>query len=180
MSIVTFEGSDGKKHYAFAHTAGEVEEAFYGGGYADGYTAGRAAGQAEGREAAEAECAAKHFSGIVTGDGSKTLSVAIPFEPDTIMVHCVDIATVVANSGTNSADYVLGCTINPKSTVAIGGAGFFAHKGGLSYQGSKPDKATFADGVVTISGLVFGSSLSYTGLFASGQKYVVTAEKHTE
>lgn len=137
-------------------------------------------GRAEGRAEAEAECAAKHFSGIVTGDGSGTLSVAIPFEPDTIMVHCEDAATIRADSGANSADYVLGCTFNKNTTDVVAGVGYYAHNGGYSQQSSAGGKVTRAeDGTVSIANMKFGSSLQYTGLFMSGQLYIVTAEKHT-
>ena len=126
----------------------------------------------EGREEAEAECAAKHFSGIVVGDGSGTLKVNIPFVPDTIMVHGEDVAAIKEDAAANSANYIFGCAFNTKSTDIIAGVGYYTNKGNYT-QNSCTNKVTVdEDGAVLISNIKFGSSSQYEGLFEIGRAHV--------
>lgn len=95
----------------------EGRAAGYEAGYDIGKTDGNAEGVAAGREAAEAECAAKHFTAEFVGDGTGVAVLPnLFFAPTRVAVSCV-------SQTSGSPSYTLKSAIYDKDTPdTVGGA----------------------------------------------------------
>lgn len=135
----------------------------------------------QGVEQAKAECASKHFSAVVTGDGSTELTFHVPFEPDTLCVTCHDPDLRVVEGIMTIVQ------IEPCAFGQIAGSYCMTSGGGGSYVTGLNPLGTLsarysrnAEGFVTIKNFVTTTTPATQGYFGNGVDYLITATKNLE
>lgn len=123
--------------------------------------------------AGEKKHTSKYATALVTGDGTNTISFAVPFEPDAVFVtyHGANVFAV-SNS-------LLQAVFDFRSFATSSGM-YRVYREGKFLQGAVSnangrDYFRYADGVCTVEVLA-----SYGTPFLSGTQYVCTAVKYTD
>ena len=122
---------------------------------------------AAGKSAAEALCDATHFAGTVRGSGTGTLSVPIPFEPDTLLIVAANMRIftyqiAVCVYTPHALGKYLGGVQTTQNSLSLGAAAIRRDQRMVSY----------ADGVLT-----FTMVESVPVRFDANTDYIVLASK---
>lgn len=159
-------------------TIAQNEERVYTAGMRIGEDTGREYGYADGLAEGEHRCAQKHFFAVVEGDGTSTLSVPIPFEPDTLTVWGADPRSL--NSGTAIA--YLSADLTSFAYIAAV-FGLFNNRSAITTTPMTAkgfaDRYNYTDGVVSVFNLKSAAS-NPESVFPQGVPYVVCAGKFAE
>ena len=140
--------------------------------YADGHAEGLAYGEERGFAAGEAKHTSRYMTALVTGDGTKNISFACPFEPDYIAVkyHGADASSAAA---------AVTCMVFDRRSFALHGGYYIVRLTGKNYigtVGSATGGAYFSweNGACTVTSPV-GSAL-----YIDGCQYICVAVKYTD
>lgn len=126
--------------------------------------------RAAGKTQAEAVCAGKHFVAAVRGSGTKSLSAAMPFYPDALIVMTADARVtsrqiILFNFTPRSVSYYLGC-------YAYTAAADTAIAAFASLTRAKLSQATYESGVFTLT-----VSDAINAVFSADCDYILLASK---
>jgi len=121
-------------------------------------------------------CHSHHYTAFVTGDGTDSLTVKLPFTPDLVQLICTDPRLIY----NNRTVYFLAADINCLGLAA--GAFQYVRNGnvyGMTMTSTSVwDRISFQeDGAVTIGGLMDGDTPC---LFTQGLQFQVVATKLTD
>jgi len=157
---------------------GRVYEAGFATGAEESYAVGWNAGYDLGILEEKRRCLEKHFATTVIGDGSTSLSVKVPFEPDAVLVCSFDSKVRSANNN------LLTWTADLRSFGMLASRYSFISTawGGLAASANTPSTlrnyySRLDDGTITVAN-VNGSGGTCT--FAKDCVYVVVAAKYTD
>ena len=146
--------------------------------FPDGFVAGARASHVAGYEKGLAECAAKHFVHNFVGDGSGSVSVHIPFEPDKIFIinlnplvqmHENEIAFL-------SADLRAFGRYSGLFSLGLGSSLGYAVYTTKSFPGARYSRDE--DGTITLTGL--NTTANNYGVFTNGATFLLVAVKHLD
>ena len=148
-------------------------------GYKDGFDKGYAAGVEQGKSESEAEFNSKHFSQLIKGDGTTSLTFNLPFEPDFVSVfaNSADARTLQGTVSYFDIDFVSLGQIIGKNGCTAGKNGTGNYENRLSVPSTALSMYQRADnGDVTISNVA--TSANPVCYFANGVDYYVLASKY--
>ncbi len=172
-------GYFGGKSDGFADGFEEGNNKGYDVGYDAGHEKGLADGFAEGKKAAEEECAAKHYSAVVYGDGTDTMQIKLPFEPDHLLIttNAPELRLITNIVAYFELDLSALGQLAGRAGGTSGTSGSGSYVNALFIPSTAAKYYKLENGGVTVSGVVVATSpgLCY---FGEGVEYLVTASKY--
>lgn len=119
----------------------------------------------------------EYYSEIITGDGTKNMSLEVPFNPDIITIQCMN-----ATEAYNGTYIMLTANFYANEQSGYDGFATMAKTGATSTRKHTQEPNNYSittsdNGTINISDILFGTSNQYTGVWGENLKYAVFCKK---